>query len=426
MIQINRSHKQIVILVFFFFMSLYATAQTLESWKKGNLDIHFITTGRGDCAFMIMPDGTTMLIDAGELNPADARTQSARTAPLQPDNSQPAYAWIADYIKAVNPSAWIDYAMITHFHDDHFGGMYKDAKAAVVGKYYLTGITGVGDRIPIRKMVDRGYPDYNYPVDLKKKIRQETNDGELRQLDNYINFIEYQTTKRGMKAERFKTGSKDQFVMVKDPAAYPAFHIRNIMSNGFIWNGTGENVFNHFANTGGMLPDENNAGCGVRAQYGKFSIFFAADIQGVVNYGEPACNDMESAVAPIVGQVDIATMSHHGNRNALNVNYIQTLRPRVWIQQVWSSDHPGHEVLIRLTSHATNPYPHDMFATNMLEANKLVIGPALENAYKSTSGHIVVRVAPGGESYNVFVLDSFKKGQQVKHVFGPYAATGKQ
>jgi hypothetical protein len=66
-----------------------------------------------------------------------------------------------------------------------------------------------------------------------------------------------------------------------------------------------------------------------------------------------------------------------------------------------------------------------MFATNMLEANKLVIGPALENAYKSTSGHIVIRVAPGGESYNVFVLDSFRKGQQVKHVFGPYAAGGK-
>jgi hypothetical protein len=43
----------------------------------------------------------------------------------------------------------------------------------------------------------------------------------------------------------------------------------------------------------------------------------------------------------------------------------------------------------------------------------------------TTSGHIVIRVKPGGESYNVFVLDSFKKGQQMKHVFGPYAAAGK-
>jgi beta-lactamase superfamily II metal-dependent hydrolase len=418
--QINRFYKQIAILLLSF-VGLHADAQTLEPWEKGNLDIHFITTGRGDCAFMIMPDGTTMLIDAGELNPADARTQSPRTAPLQPDTSQPAYAWIADYIKAVNPSTWIDYAMITHFHDDHFGGMYKGAKRSASGKYYLTGITGVGDRIPIRKMVDRGYPDYNYPVDLRKKIAEDINheDAELQQLANYINFIE---SRREMKTERFKTGSKDQFVLLKDAAAYPTFYIRNIMSDGFVWNGADDGVYNHFANTGGMLPDENNAGCGVKVQYGRFSMFFAADLQGIVNYGEPACDDMESAVAPVVGKVDIATMSHHGNRNALNINYIQTLRPRVWIEQVWSSDHPGHEVLNRLNSHAANPYPHDMFATNMLEANKLVIGPALEDSYKSTSGHIVIRVAADGGSYNIFVLDSFRKGQQVKHVFGPYTA----
>lgn len=419
--QINRFYKLLL-------LCLLAVsgidAQTLAPWTKGSLDIHFISTGRGDCAFMIMPDGTTMLIDAGELNPADARIQSARTAPLQPDASQPAYAWISDYIKAVNPSTWIDYAMITHFHDDHFGGMYKAAKPAASGKYYLTGITGVGDRIPIHKMVDRAYPDYNYPVDLKRKIAADLNreDAELQQLANYINFIGYQTAHGGMKAERFKAGTKDQFVLLKDAKAYPGFEIRNIMSNGFVWNGTGEEVYNHFADAAGKLPDENNAGCGIKVQYGDFSMFFAADLQGIVDYGEAVCDDMETAVAPVVGAVDIATMSHHGNRNALNINYIQTLRPRVWIQQVWSGDHPGNEVLRRLNSHAVNPYPHDMFATNMLEANKLVIGPALEDAYKSISGHIVIRVAPDGASYHIFVLDSFRKGQQIKHVFGPYAA----
>src|SRR4051812_11768833 len=98
MVLINRSYK---LVLFCFLATLPLKSQTLSPWQKGNLDIHFITTGRGDCAFMIMPDGTTMLIDAGELNPMDARTESPRTAPLQPDNSQPAYAWIADYIKAV-------------------------------------------------------------------------------------------------------------------------------------------------------------------------------------------------------------------------------------------------------------------------------------------------------------------------------------
>jgi len=415
---------KLLYLVCLLLTALHLDAQSLQPWQKGYLDIHFINTGRGECAFMIMPDGTTMMIDAGELNATDARTLSPRTAPLQPDTSQPAYAWIADYVKAVSPSPWIDYAMVTHFHDDHFGGMYKTAIRAVRAPYYLTGITGVGDRIPIRTMVDRGYPDYNYPVNLLQKMEEPgaAEDGELMQLKNYIGFINHHTAHSGMKAARFKTGSKDQFVMLRNPSAYPSFHIRNIMSNGFIWNGIGEGVFNHFANTGGILPDENNAGCGIRVQYGHFRMFFGADIQGIVNYGDPAADDMESAVAPVVGPVDIATTSHHGNRNALNINYIQTLRPRVWIQQVWSSDHPGHETLIRLTSPATNPFPHDLFATNMLEANKLVIGPALENAFKSISGHIVVRVAPDGKTYHIIVLDSFQRGQQVKSIFGPYSA----
>ncbi|MET7000083.1 hypothetical protein [Chitinophaga defluvii] len=416
--------SRLLSLICFVFTVQHASAQSLQPWKKGYLDIHFINTGRGECAFMIMPDGTTMMIDAGELNPTDARTLSPRTAPLQPDTTQPAYAWIADYVKAVSPTPGIDYALVTHFHDDHFGGMYKTAIRSQAGKYCLTGITGVGDRIPIHMLVDRGYPTYNYPVNLLQKMEEPAaaNDGELMQLKNYIAFINYHTAHSGMIAARFKTGSKDQFVMRKDLAAYPAFHIRNIMSNGFIWNGKGEETFNHFANTGGLLPDENNAGCGIRVQYGSFRMFFGADIQGIVNYGDPAADDMESAVAPVVGPVDVATTSHHGNRNALNINYIQTLRPRVWIQQVWSSDHPGHETLIRLTAPATNPFPHDLFATNMLEANKLVIGPALENAFKSSSGHIVVRVDPDGKTYHIIVLDSFRRGQQVKGVFGPYTA----
>lgn len=38
----------------------------LPDWEDGILDIHHISTGRGDAAFMIFPDGTTMLVDAGE------------------------------------------------------------------------------------------------------------------------------------------------------------------------------------------------------------------------------------------------------------------------------------------------------------------------------------------------------------------------
>ena len=44
-----------------------AEAKPLKAWKEGTLDIHHISTGRGSSIFFILPDGTRMLVDAGDL-----------------------------------------------------------------------------------------------------------------------------------------------------------------------------------------------------------------------------------------------------------------------------------------------------------------------------------------------------------------------
>src|SRR3982751_5189516 len=56
----------------------------LPAWQKGYLDLHHINTGRGNAAFYIFPDGTTMLLDAGELDPSSPRTTSKRNTPIRP------------------------------------------------------------------------------------------------------------------------------------------------------------------------------------------------------------------------------------------------------------------------------------------------------------------------------------------------------
>ena len=118
--------------------------------------------------------------------------------------------------------------------------------------------------------------------------------------------------------------------------------------------------------------------------------------------------------------MDVATMDHHGNRDAVNENMVKLFQPRVWIEQVWSSDHPGHEVLVRATSKFLYSGERDLFATNMLQPNKDVIGPIIDNSYKSQQGHILVRVLEGGKIYYVIILDDTKEKLQVKEVFGPY------
>ena len=134
---------------------------------------------------------------------------------------------------------------------------------------------------------------------------------------------------------------------------------------------------------------------------------------------------MGTAVAKAVGEVDVAVMDHHGNRDSHNDFNVKTLRPRVWIQQTWSADHPGNDVFRRITSQYLYEGPRDLFATNMMEANKLVIGPALEKAYKSMDGHILLRVMPGGNEYYVIILNDENTGYEVKSVFGPYQSKKK-
>ena len=148
--------------------------KTLPTWEEGYLDIHHINTGRGNSTFLVLPDGTTMLIDAGDNNRVDERAVSSK-----PDSTITAAECIVNYIKHFMPvkhGKYIDYCLITHFHSDHLGAVFE--RKVSNKNYYLTGITEVHQLLPIRKIVDRGY-QYMCPG--------ETNETFL----NYKRFIDY-------------------------------------------------------------------------------------------------------------------------------------------------------------------------------------------------------------------------------------------
>ncbi len=407
----------------------------LPSWQEGMMDIHHINTGRGNAAFAILPDGTTLLIDAGEQDPTDPRTHSLRNAPLHPDYTQMPYTWIARYIRKTHPQkdkAALDYALITHFHDDHFGSYYPGAPLSASGAFHLTGITGVGALIPIRKLIDRGYPDYNYPYDMKREAVRKKAEADpaawqyYQTMTNYWNFIKDQQ-QQGRQVEALKAGRSDQIVLVHQPEKYEDFKVRNVKINGTIWTGEGEQTFEYLPQPSPTeMPSENQSSLVIRIDYGDFRYYTGGDCPGIADLGAPAWQDVATPVAKAVGEVDVAVMDHHGNRDAHNEFSVRTLRPSVWIQQTWSSDHPGHEVLRRITSEHLYPGPRDLFATNMLEANKNVIGPALEKAYQSTEGHIVLRVMPGGHEYYMIILNDNNETHEVTGVFGPYQTKPKE
>src|SRR4029077_14628370 len=110
-----------------------AANEKLPAWTPGTLDIHHISTGRGNATLFVMPDGTTLLVDAGA-----AADGIAETDP-HPDASRSPGEWIARYVKRHVPdsTAGLDYALITHFHPDHYGQIVAKSPASRNGPYKL-------------------------------------------------------------------------------------------------------------------------------------------------------------------------------------------------------------------------------------------------------------------------------------------------
>lgn len=396
-------------------------AQKLDfpAWEEGVMELHHINTGRGDAAFMVLPDGTTLLVDAGDMSETHERTTSRRNAALYPNRSKSAPDWIADYIRQFMPSnrkPTLDYALITHFHDDHFGEADSLRKRSRKG-YQLTGITAVGDQIPIRRLIDRGT---HFPIDLKDPEIQAQERfsadpyGMIATLKEYWKFAESEPKRIH---EALQVGHDDQIRLQFKPDEYREFKVQNIAASGVLWTGFGTDTFSLFRP--GEYPGENPLSACIRIDYGNFNYFTGGDIAGMDGHGQADMQSVEAHVAPLIGPVDVATLNHHGNRDSQHPYYVRTLRPRVWIQQNWTADHPGEEVLRRVLSTELYPGPRDIFSTIMLDGTRDVIGDRL-NRYAAQWGHIVVRVYDGGDRYEVFILNHLSENREVISHHGPY------
>lgn len=400
----------------------------MPAWSEGYLYIHHISTGRGNSTYFVLPDGTTMLIDAGEADPEfEKQVLPLLPFPPRPDGTHSAAYWIADYIRQFAPTGQpvkLDYALITHFHTDHYGTITPDKPMSRTGAYRMAGITELADLIPIGTLIDRAAPSYDYPVDLHK-CTEASNAGGLKGSDrlslaNYLSFTTYRM-KHGQAVVGFKPGVLDQ-IKLEHPDAFPNFHIRNIASNGIIWTGT-RNEPQYYIPKGAITDchfDENPLSLVLVLAYGRFKYYSGGDIPGVPAYNQPWWRDVETPVSSVVGPVDVMLLDHHGNRDSTNENMLRNLAPRIIVQENWLSPQPGEEVVNRMASKGLYPGPRSVFSTGMAPESREVIGPIMDSIYKSYHGDVVIRVAPGGDQYEVYVLDDTNQRREIVKRFGPY------
>lgn len=366
--------------------------QKFPFWKKGYMDIHHINTGEGNCTFIMMPDGTRILLDAGTVDKKGFEKNNAPLKAIDPryTSTGSIQDMLIDYIAWATESqrgpVVLDYAIISHFHSDHYGA-----------------VMDLLPRLDVKTIIDRNYPNYDFPLDLRVKLKDD------KLFQQYLQLVD----SRLYTIQSLQVGRQDQIVLTNDPSAFPMVHILNIKNNAQVWNPQSNEMTELFSPKD-MLDfykggyNENPLSMVLKFRYGKFDYYAGADNTGLHDGSVPSWFDVETSIAKAVGPVDAMVLDHHGNRDANNANLIATLDPKIVIQQVYSSDQPGQEVYYRLRNLGKRK-DRLLFSTNMHDETLVTYGPWFQKGYQSFRGHVILRVFEGGQGYKVYVLDEINR-----------------
>ena len=367
--------------------------QTLPLWSEGELDIHTISTGRGECLFFVMPDGTTMVVDAGEFS---RETSEYKNVLQRPNASVRPTKIFADYIYHFMPKGKysVDYFHLSHFHMDHMGNLEKEYVKDETGTYTLAGVTALYHLMPFNEVIDRAYGNYD---GLAVTSMSEA------ALANYRKFLDYQVGKKAIRASQFKLGAVNQFAMKYKAADYTNFNIENVCSNTCVWeNNQSVDIYK------GKTKAENAASCGFVIRYGKFDFFSAGDIGDYEDY--------EYRVAKVVGQVEATKAHHHLSPHSNCEKAMNVLKPQVLVATSFyvRDIQPDKSKFDYITKADC-----DIYCTSVGES-LITKYPTDYAKCNAVSGHIVIRVAKGGDTYMVYTLDDMDTKYTVKHIDGPY------
>ena len=394
----------------------------LSAWAEGCLDIHAINSGRGECTFFIMPDGTTLCCDAGELGP-DSGEHSRVDA--KPNANTRAFRTYGDYIKYFLPQnvSYMDYMLMTHFHNDHMGSCNETAFNQIVKGGFTwrqTGIMALYDMVPFDKMIDRAYSSNDKDYNFVSQSGKNYSGG----IESYASFIYWARSSKGLKVERAKNGSTTQIKLVNDAAKYPNFKVQINAVNGEYWNGS-ESIDPY----GESIPAENGNSISFLISYGEFDYLTSGDAG--------ANTKIENNLAKSINKkIEAMKSHHHFSWDTMSSTSMKIYQPKVVVSQSFYDHQPdmGHSWTCGGLSYASNSnqafqkawasYGTDedksWYFTN-IHPKTAEVYPGEVAKMRSRNGHVVIRVKDGGSEFYVYVLDDTDSKYKVKQIDGPFS-----
>ena len=376
----------------------------LPLWNEGYLDIHMINTGRGECSFYILPDGTTMVVDVGEIPRFSDDKFPVDQFPSTDVRPTTTYA---RYIKNYLPEgkSWIDYCHISHFHNDHFGDPGIKGETNPIG-YRKIGPMALYDHIPFKNILDRAYPNYIAEGESKTAPIEHT-----WLIEDWKTLIKWGEENGVLQGARFTAG-KEQIVLLYNKEKYSNFMTMNICENGYgYYIKEGETTLKK---NGSQSDAGNPSSCGFYLKYGDFDYVSAGDITGApqnrMAYYFRDCADGT--------KLDAIKGGHHLSSNGYGGQMKAYMFPDVILNQNFYKKQPDIDLL------ENTIFPiikSEVFTTNA-HPEALTENPDTYAKISGYNGHIVLRVAPGGGSYYVYMLDATNFEYRVKSIHGPYTS----
>jgi len=357
-------------------------------WQPGEMDIHFIHTGTGEQTFFRFPDGTTMLLDCGHASRPPAYVSAI---PPSPSAERTGGEWTRRYLERVTESRAIDYLMVSHWHSDHVSGI-PDVAQDFRFRTFLC--HQFGKRFQYRKDADPS-------------------------CEGFVSDWLPRASAAGMREEPFRVGALNQLCLRHDVSKRygGVFEIRNIAANGVVWDGASgvrDCAAEHVRTTGKPYISENTLSAAIRIRYGSFTCFFGGDIGGNLVAAGGARYSYEGLVGSVVGPVDVCKSNHHAYWDSMLEPFVRAVRPRVYLSSTWSPNQINDKTLPIMTSRDVYPGKRTVFLGYLPEEKRAAFAdrPFFSDIARE-QGHVVVKVASGGDEYEVFVLNAADESMSV-------------